>query len=162
MSLILHLDDPAVTLIDHNKYLIRINEALNYVPKDIFNIQTPFRMDVEAEKFAKSMLPTHNSEQKVVKRTRRKRKMQIDKHYENDLKEQLRTIELLSKALASIKEKHPNYVKKPPSIEVVRENNRSVRSLVKELSISSCDADYRIKGETSCLDTAKTIKIQGK
>ena len=162
MSLILHLDDPAVTLIDHNKYLIRINEALNYVPKDIFNIKTPFRMDLEAEKIAQSMLPTHNSEQKVVKRTRRKRKMQIDKHNENDLKEQLRTIELLSKALASIKEKHPNYFKKPPSIEVVRENNRSVRSLVKELSISSCDADYRAKGENSCLDTAKTIEIQGK
>ena len=162
MSLILHLDDPAVTLIDHNKYLIRINEALNYVPKNIFNIQTPFRMDLEAEKIAKSMLPTQNLEHKVLKRTRRKRKMQIDKQNENDLKEQLDTIELLSKALASVKERHPNYFKKPPGIEAVRENNRSVRSLVKELSISSFDADHRIKGENSCLDTAKKIKIQGK
>ena len=85
MSLILHLDDPAVTLIDHNKYLIRINESVNYVPKDIFNIQTPFRMDLEAERIAQSMLPTNNSDQKAEKRTRRKRKVQIDKHNENDM-----------------------------------------------------------------------------
>ena len=160
MALIAHLADPAVTVIDHNKYLIGIYKELEYVPKDIFNVQTPFRMDLEAEKVAQAMEHVNDIAHKVSKRNRKKRK-QFMQYSTNNLKDQEDTNDCLTKALVSIKNLHPKYFSEPPSIEIIRENNRSVRELVKNLSSYSSHVYCPIKGENTSIDKAEIIEIAG-
>ena len=158
MSVIAHLIDPPVTLIDHKKYLIDLYKDIKYVPKEIFSIKTPFRMDLEAEKVAETITEGDLTNDKIIKRNRKKRKKLLD-HDQND---ELSTIESLTKSLIAIKSKCPSYFEEPPNPQTIRENNKPVRLLVKELSRFSSSFTCQIKNENNDADSNKIIEIKGK
>ena len=159
MSVIAHLIDPPVTLIDHNKYLIDLYKDIKYVPKEIFSIKTPFRMDLEAEKVAKTLTEGDLTNDKIIKRNRNKRKKLLDHDDQND---ELSTIQSLTKSLIAIKSKCPSYFEEPPNPQTIRENNKPVRLLVKELSRFSSSFTCQIKNENNEADSNKIIEIKGK
>ena len=116
-------------------------------------------MDLEAEKVAKTITEGDLTNDKIIKRNRNKRKKLLDDDDQND---ELSTIQSLTKSLIAIKSKCPSYFEEPPNPQTIRENNKPVRLLVKELSRFSSSFTCQIKNENNDADSNKIIEIKGK
>ena len=166
MAVLAHYLNPPVTFVDHEKYLMDLYSSdVGYATKNIFDIKTPFRMDLEAEKVAETIIRrTEDVSSSSIQQQKRekKKKKRIHAMCGNDIDETKRTSQLLLKSLSYIKDLHPEHFSENPTVEVIRENNRPVRSLVQNIHMTVNDLKYPLQGENSDMVKSKVVRIQGK
>ena len=123
MSVLEYNKDQNVSIISHKKYLELVyKEGMFWEKLNIFDIKTPFRMDLEAENVAKRM-ETGDS---LVNHQKKKRKLELEESFQVEityLKEKL-------PIFLSLKQFH---FLEGPTIEDIRHNNKTLRVNVKSL-----------------------------
>ena len=133
------------------KYLEGVYKQTMFWEKlDIFDIKTPFRMDLEAEAVAKHM---ENGNSSVHQKRKKKRKLELPESIQNEisyLKEKL-------PIFLSMKQSH---FSKGPSVEDIRHNNKTLRENVKALvhtlhSLST--PDYGQNSSNHCVEQGGAI-----
>ena len=144
MAILAHLTDPPVTFIDHMKYLNDLYKTdVGYKSKDIFDIHTPFRMDLEAEKIAQNIITENETLHSpsnfptclsIDSKRKAKRKRKQNAYIEEGFDELQETSKFLSKALSYIKECRPELFESSPSAVTIRENNQPLRHLVQTIN----------------------------
>lgn len=143
-------------MVDHEKWLNNLYRHSGYKPQRIFNLKTPFRMDSEAEKHA--LLTANNGginlNSKAADRRKRKKNPCINQH-ENE------NVQHISSALLHVLDQDPPLLEAVPTdANIIRENNQSVRLLVKKLD-SDC-VGQPFSGSNASHDTVDLRIIQGK
>ena len=165
MAVLVHYRNPPVTFVDHEKYLTDLySKDVGYAPKNVFDIKTPFRMDLEAEKVADAILRcTEDVPITSIQRQKRERKKKKRMYAMcgNDINDAKRTSQFLLKSLCYVKEIHPELFSENSTAEEIRENNRPVRSLVQSIHMSVSDLKYPLQGENSDMIESKVARIQG-
>ena len=61
--------------LSHRDYLEEIYKSAKVEPVDVFDIQTPFRMDAEAARFARELETCSNPDENFQQRKRRRKKV---------------------------------------------------------------------------------------
>ena len=165
MAVLAHFQNPPVTFLDHKQYLTDLYcRDVGYVPKDIFEIKTPFRMDLEADKIAETISKhkedSSHSTTQTPKRDRKKKK-RINLTSENDIDEAKKISQSILQSLAYIKDFRPELFGENPTVEEIRENNRPVRNLVQSIHMSTRDIKCPLQDENSDVNKSKVVNIQG-
>ena len=123
MSVLEYNKDLNFAILDHKTYLEKVYGGLKVFDEllESFNIQTPFRMDLEAESVARSI----ENNDTLASRKKRKRKLHL-----ND--------QLLGKEISFLQEKLKvsqklinKHFPHSPTISTIRENNRTLREKVR-------------------------------
>ena len=121
MSVLEFNKEQNVSILSHKKYLDFVyKECMFWEKLDIFDIKTPFRMDLEAENVAKCM----ETGDDLVNRKKKKRKLELEESMQDEisyLKEKL-------PIFLSLKQFH---FSEGPTIEDIRHNNKTLRENVK-------------------------------
>ncbi|TRY75362.1 hypothetical protein TCAL_00764 [Tigriopus californicus] len=117
---------PQGWFLSHERFLNQTYSEVGLYSRAIFDLKTPFRMDLEARKWARTM-EQKDPEQRTQQTPRRRRKPST-----LNAEEKERNL-LFSTFLDRLKETHSTLFDKEPSSSVIEENNRAVRDLVKDL-----------------------------
>ena len=156
MAVLAHIFEPPVIFVDQYKYLEDLYVSnVGYAPKNIFDVITPFRMDLEAEKLADIMLHvekgTNFKSPRQLKRDRRKEKRRQDTRnmYKDKFNEFKETSEYLSRSLKLLKDVHPGLFSPLPTADLVRKNNYTVRQLSKDIAYGTCDPKCPLQSENA-------------
>ena len=171
MAILAHSTDPPVTFIDHMKYLNDLYKTdVGYKSKDIFDIHTPFRMDLEAEKIAQNIKAKNETSHSPSNYThpvpnysnrKAKRKRKQNRYTEGEFNELEVTSEYLSKALSYLKDFRPELFENYPSAITIRENNRSLRHLVQTINDNVGELECPDQDENFDRGTCKIIVKKG-
>ena len=146
MSLLKHFEAEAVWVLDHAEFVRKLYGDVKLRSKNLFEIRSPFYMDLQAAKIAKEM-----EDGKVENVRKRKRKICLNEGLEaNFVRKKFETVQSLLQTLFD----------PLPEANVVRRNNRDVRDLVLELKSSK--TFVRISSLSGSNDSDKTVltKVQ--
>ena len=171
MAILAHLTDPPVTFIDHMKYLNDLyKNDVGYKSKDIFDIHTPFRMDLEAEKIAQNIKTENETSNSPSNYTptvpnysnrKAKRKRKQNRYTEGEFNELQVTSEYLSKSLSYLKDFRPELFGNYPSAITIRENNRPLRHLVQTINNEVDELECPDQDENFDRETCKIFVKKG-
>ena len=167
MSVMAHFIEPPVTLLDHEKHIRDLYaKDVGFEPKAIFNILTPFRMDLEAEKVALEMAISKTksndfSRSQPLKRNKRKRNNLLQNMTKQEYKDVESTLSLLSQSLLYLKQKKPELFRDIPGANLVKENNRQVRCLIQNIESNARELQCQLEGENSDETFSKVFTIKG-
>ena len=160
MAVKLNLFEPPVTLLDHEEYLIDIyDKDIGYVPKKIFNIFTPFRMDLEAQKIA-HQIEDKKSTKNLSSKSKRKNLSSTSHMSKQEVEELDETVKVLSKSLCLLKSRRPELFYPMPNIDLIKDNNRNVRCLVNNIQAMTTDVECPLYN-TNMSHKSKAVKIKG-
>ena len=165
MAVMAHFLQPPVTLLNHEEHLKELYaKDIGYVPKPMFNIFTPFRMDLEAEKVALEMVKDDVTKESTLHRQckrRKKRKVQLPHMSQQVYEDMKATSSLLTKSLSYLKLATPELFSNIPSVDFVRENNRPVRCLVQSIQSNISDLECPIDGKSCDQKKSNIITLKG-
>lgn len=133
--------------VSHEKFLNQTYSGLGLESRPIFNLKTPFRMDLEARKVAQAM---EQDSEVVTKGTKRRRKPPA-----LNPEETARNRIFLS-FLDTLNNTQSKLFDALPNSSVVEENNKEVRDLVKKLPNFDVKPDLTMKNDQ---DTSKIVQI---
>jgi len=123
MAVVKHFEAEAVWVLDHAEYVRKLYADVRLCSKDLFDIRSPFYMDLQADKIAREM--EGGTFENVRKRKR--------KFESNETSE----VVFVRKKFEEMKSSFQNLFDPPPTADIVRQNNRTVRDLVLELKSST-------------------------
>ena len=120
MSIIDHFESTDLWILDHAEHIRETYGDAKLRSKDLFDIKSPFYMDLQAERIAKEM--EEGSDGEV--RKKRKRKFESCSNPE---------AMFVRKKFETVRKLVEHLFDPLPSADVIRENNRSVRKTVADL-----------------------------
>ena len=121
MSIIKHLDEEGVWILDHADHIEKTYTEVGLRPTNIFDVKSPFYMDLQAKKLAQ------NLEDKIESLPKKNRKRKSDKSVQSP------DSDFVRKKFENIRESIRTYFDAPPNAAVLRENNSKLRELSSRL-----------------------------
>ena len=121
MSIIKHLDEEGVWILDHADHIEKTYAEVRLRPRNIFDVKSPFYMDLQAQKLAQ------NLEEKVEPLPKKNRKRKLGKSVQSP------DSDFVRRKFEHITELFRTYFDAPPNAAVLRENNSKLRELSSQL-----------------------------
>ena len=122
MSILKHLDEEGVWILDHADHIEKTYAEIGLRPENFFDIMSPFYMDLQAQKIAQ------NLEEKIEPAPdTRKRKRGQGKSVQSP------DSDFVRKKFENVKESIRTYFDAPPSADVLRANNAQLRELTSKV-----------------------------
>jgi len=122
MSIVEHFESDGLWILDHAEHIRETYRDAKLRSKDLFDVKSPFYMDLQAERIAKEM-------EGACEEVRKKRKRKFESCSSPD-------VLFVRKKFESVRKSVEHLFEPPPSADVIRLNNRSVRKTVADLSPS--------------------------
>eukprot|EP00092_Neocalanus_flemingeri_P018705 GFUD01020260.1.p1 GENE.GFUD01020260.1~~GFUD01020260.1.p1 ORF type:complete len:363 (+),score=128.56 GFUD01020260.1:166-1254(+) len=143
MSILEFNKEDNVAIVSHKKFLEEVynNASMFWGTLDIFDINTPFRMDLEAENVAKSMEIGHQ----VGSQKKKKRRLEAEKSIQQE-------ISYLKEKFHIFQSMKPAHFSEGPTVENVRQNNKTLRQNVKLLLTTLHTINIPDKGENKTME----------
>ena len=121
MSIVEHFKSDDVWVLDHAEHIRETYRDVGLRSKDLFDVRSPFYMDLQADRIAEEMEGNRNA------RKKRKRKFESCSNPE---------VLFIRKKFEVARKLVEHLFDPPPSADVIRENNRAVRKTVSDLMAS--------------------------
>ena len=121
MSIIQHLEEEGVWILDHADHIEKTYAEVGLRPRNIFDVKSPFYMDLQAKKLAQ------NLEDKIESLPKKNRKRKSDKSVQSP------DSDFVRKKFENLRESMRTYFDAPPNAAVLRENNSKLRELSSRL-----------------------------
>jgi len=120
MSILKFFEAEGVWILDHSGHILNTYGDVNLRSKDLFDVRTPFYMDLQAMRIAEEV-----EAGETRPRRKKKRKKDSCQSFEANF---------VRKKFEKVRGLFEQVFDPPPSADVIRENNRTLRKMVSDLT----------------------------